>query len=195
MATLWRFPLQPQAFAAGTAVTAASLTSGLIGSQFPVIPGGIYEAGAKLSIRATGEITSTSATPTVILDFRVNSVGSAVGGAGVSVLAASAALAINVAATGWPFIMEYDGTIRSVSTGISANGVIHGQGIVYSGFGAAGGLSAIMEPRPFPITVALRTVSTLNTQIANQIDLGITLSSVTGTPSVTITDLWAELSA
>jgi len=193
MGQLWRFPLLPQPNVAGTAVTAAALTSGLLGAPVPVLPGGIYGDGARLSIRATGEVTSTSATPTVVLDFRMGAVGSAVASETV-VLAASSALAINVAATAWPFILEYDGTIRAVSTGVSANGVIHGQGKVFHGFGAAGGLAAAFVVLPFPITAALRTVSTLNTQINNQLDVGITLSSVTGTPSVTITDFWAELS-
>jgi hypothetical protein len=42
-------------------------------------------------------------------------------------------------------------------------------------------------------TAASRTVSTLNTKQPQECDLGITLSSVTGAPSVTVTDFWAEL--
>lgn len=187
MAQVWRFPLLPLSNSAPAGVTAAALTASGV-NPLPQLP--VFTvAGGRLSLRATGELTSTSATPTVTLGFYIGSVGQAIGSK--TAIAVSAALAINVAATAWPFIMEYDGTLRTES---SSAGVIHGQGIVYSGFGAAGGLSATMEPRPFPITAALRTVSTLNLSQVNEIDVGITLSSVTGTPSVTITDLWAELS-
>lgn len=187
MAQVWRFPLLPLTASAPSGVTAAALTASGCNPlpQLPVLT----TQGARLSVRATGELTSTSATPTVVLGFYMGSVGQAIGSK--AVLAASAALAINVAATAWPFIMEYDGTIRTES---SSAGVIHGQGIVYTGFGASGGLSAAMEARPMPITAALRTVSTLNFSQVNEIDVGITLSVTTGSPSVTITDLWAELS-
>src|SRR5258708_22236978 len=188
MAIMWRYPLQPLESGAGTAVTAAALTSGLGALPVPQLPP-VGTAGARLSLRCTGEITSTSATPTVILGFYVGSVGQAIGSK--AVIAVSAALAINVAATAWPFIMYWDGTIRSLSP---TAGVLHGQGGVKSGFGAAGGLSAAFVETPIPITAALRTLSTVNNDQTNEIDVGITLSSVTGTPSVTITDMWAELS-
>jgi len=188
VAQVWRFPGTPMADAAGVAVTAASLTgSGM--AKLPKIPASMLVRGGRLILQATLEITSTSATPTVILDFRVGAPGSAI--ASKIVLAASAALAINVAATGWPGIMKYEGTYRDLS---ATAGVVNGQGTVKSGFGAAGGLSAAMVETPIPITVALRTVSTVVTTVDQEIDVGVTLSSVTGTPSVLITNLWAELS-
>lgn len=190
MATLWRYPVQPQPAAAGTAVTAAALTSGMIGAAFPILPGGIYSAGARLSLRANGEITSSSSTPTCTLGFYFGAANTAIGSE--TALCVSAALAISASATAWPFIMEFDGTIRSLATGVSANGVIHGQGIV-TWWGNVG-LTGTGTPNPMPTTAAARTVFTLNTQLANQFDVGITLSSTTGSPSVTITDFWAELS-
>jgi hypothetical protein len=36
-------------------------------------------------------------------------------------------------------------------------------------------------------------VSTLNTQQNNQLDVGITLSATTGSPSVTVTGFYAEI--
>jgi hypothetical protein len=188
MAIMWRYPLQPVESAAGTAVTAAALTSGLGGLPVPQLPP-IGVAGAHLSLKCTGEVTSTSATPTVILGFYIGSVGQAIGSK--TVIAVSGALAINVAATAWPFIMHWDGTIRTLSP---SAGVINGQGYVKQNFGAAGGLATAFVDVPIPITAALRTVSTLNNDQTNELDVGITLSSVTGTPSVTITNFWAELS-
>ena len=84
--------------------------------------------GSRLSLRATGELTSTSSTPTVVLGFYIGSVGQAIGSK--AVIAATTTLAISASATAWPFIMEYDGTLRTES---SSAGVIHGQGIVFSG--------------------------------------------------------------
>lgn len=190
MAIMWRYPLQPLESGAGTAVTAATITSGLGGLPVPQLPP-VGVPGGRLSLRCTGEVTSTSATPTVILGFYIGSVGQAIGSK--TVLFASGALAINVAATAWPFIMYFDGTFRSLSPTV---GVLHGQGGVKSWFGASpnGGLNVAAAEFPIPITAALRTSSVMNNDQTNEIDVGITLSSVTGTPSVTITDMWAELS-
>lgn len=189
MATLWRFPCQPQQSAAGTAVTAAALTSGLIGTDFPVLPGAIYQPGARLALRAHGEITSTSATPTCTLGFYFGALGAAIGSE--TALCASAALAISASATAWPFTMIWNGTVRSLATGVSANGVLHGSGEVF--WWGNVGLTGAASVNPMPTTAAARTVSTFNTQAANQLDVGITLSVTTGAPSVTITDFWAEL--
>lgn len=185
MGQVWRFPAQPLQNAAGTAVTATSLTASGV-NPLPQLPP-IFQAGARLVLKATGELTSTSATPTVTLGFYVGTVGQAIGSK--TVIAVSAALAISATATAWPFIMEYDGTFRTLS---SSAGVIHGQGIVYSWFNT--GLTGDGTVNPMPTTAAARTVSTLNTSQLNEFDVGVTLSSATGTPSVTITDLWAELS-
>jgi hypothetical protein len=186
MATLWTWPLQPQASAAGTAVTAASLTASGV-APLPQLPGFLCQNGARLRLRATGELTSTSATPTVTLGFYFGGTGAAIGSK--TALAVSGALAISASATAWPFIMEYDGTIRTLSP---SAGVIHGQGIVYSWVNV--GLTGAGSVNPMPATAAARTVSTLNTQQNNEFDVGVTLSVTTGSPSVTVTDLWAELS-
>lgn len=185
MAQVWRFPLFPLQSAAGTAITAASLTASGI-ADLPQLPP-IAVSGSRLVIKATGEITSTSATPTCILGFYIGSIGQAIGSK--TAIAVSAALGISASATSWPFIMEYDGTLRTLS---SSAGVIHGQGTT-EWWGNVG-LTGAATVNPMPTTAAARTVSTLNTSQVNEIDVGVTLSSTTGTPSVTITDLWAELS-
>ena len=185
---VWRFPCTPFADGAGVAVNTVTLTgSGM--TKLPAIPKALLVRGGHIALKATLEVTSTSATPTVLLDFRLGAPNSAI--ASKIILAQSPALAINVAATAWPGIMEYDGTIRDLS---ATAGVINGQGTVKSGFGAAGGLALALAEFPMPITAALRTVSTLVTSVDLEADVGVTLSSVTGTPSVLITNLWAELS-
>jgi hypothetical protein len=192
MATLWRFPAQPQPYTAGTAVTAAALTSGLVGVSLPQIPGGIITPGARLSLKANLEITSTSATPTCSLGFYFGAVtGSAIAIGSETLLGAASVIAISATATAWAATMTYDGTFRALATAGAANGVIHGSGWVFSGWNT--GLTAIGTVYPLGNTAAGRTVSTYNTAVANQLDIGVTLTSVTGTPSVTVTDFWGEL--
>ena len=45
-----------------------------------------------------------------------------------------------------------------------------------------------MVDTPLPITLALRTVSTLNTSQNIELDIGITMSATTGTPSLLVTN-------
>jgi hypothetical protein len=188
MAQVWRFPCTPLVDAAGVAVTAAALTGSGI-AELPQVPSSVLVKGAHLSLHANFEVTSTSATPTVVMSFYAGAVGSVIGSK--ILIAASPALVINVAATSWPGIMKWDGRFSTLSP---TAGVLHGSGAVKSGFSAAGGLAAQLQEFPLPITLALRTVSTFNTSVPLEIDVGVTLSSVTGTPSVLVTDLFAELS-
>ena len=187
MAVVWRYPLQPLQNAAASAVTAAALTASGI-NPLPQLPP-VAIPGSRLSIRATGEFTFTSSTPTVVLGFYMGSVGQAIGSK--AVLCATTTLAVSASATLWPFILEYDGTFRTL---LSASGVIHGQGLCYMA-NTTTGLSAAMTVNPMPITAAARTVSTnVDTSQVNEIDVGITLSTSTGVTGVYVTDLWAELS-
>ena len=192
MATLWRWPAQPQTNTTGTAVTAAALTSGLVAVNLPVIPGGILTPGARLNMRAHLEITSTSATPTCSLGFYFAAVtGSAIAIGSETLLGAATGIAISASATAWAATMVYNGTFRALATAGAANGVIHGSGEVHSFWNT--GLTAAGVLLPLGVTAAGRTVSTINTNVANQLDIGVTLTSTTGTPSVTVTDFWAEI--
>ena len=94
----------------------------------------------------------------------------------------------STSATAWPFQMEYEGEFRNLG---GSAGSIHGQGKVESWFNV--GLTGDGTTNPMPTTAALRTVSTLNTYQNNQIDVGVTLSVTTGSPSVTVTDVFFDL--
>lgn len=184
-AQVWRFPLQPIQYAAGTAVTAAALTSGLGGISPPQLPP-MYLPGARLDINVLLEITSGSATPTNTLDLRMGSVGQAI--ASKTILAATSALALPASVTAGPAEMRWWGRIRAISPSAMS---IYGQGWVLN----VSSLTAYAgTPLPFPVTQAARTVSTLNSDQVNELDLGVTLSATTGTPSVTVADFAAELS-
>lgn len=187
MAVVWSYPVQPFDTSAGSAVTAAALTAGTP-SPPPVAPP-IQLAGTAIRITANGEVTSTSATPTCTLGFYVSPEATAIGSA--TALCVSPAMALLSTTTAWPFMMKYEGTIRSLSTSSGGNGVFHGQGyVLWWGNVSLTGDAAVF---PMPTTAAARTVSTINTYTNLQFDVGVTLSVTTGAPSVTITDFNVEL--
>lgn len=183
-AQVWRFPLQPIQYAAGTAVTAAALTSGLGAISPPQLPP-VYAPGAKLTLEVWLEITSGSATPTNTMDLRMGSVGQAI--ASKTVIAATGALALPASVTAGPAYMYWSGRVRALSPSAMS---LYGQGYVKN----VSSLTAFIADAPFPATAAARTVATFNTDQVNELDFGITLSATTGSPSVTVADFSAELS-
>ena len=188
MAVVWSYPLSPFDVAAGSAVTGGTTLTAGTPTPPPVSPP-IQLAGTAIRITANGEATSTSATPTVTLGFYISPEGTAIGSA--TALCTSMGLPLAATTTAWQFMMKYEGTIRSLSTSSGGNGVIHGQGYVF--WSGATGLTALGNIYPMPVTAAARTVSTINTYSNLQFDVGVTLSSTTGSPSVTITDFNVEL--
>ncbi len=184
MAQQWRYPLSPIVAGSGTAVTAAALTSGLGGLPLPQLQP-VDRPGGRLIIEAQLEHSSSSATPTLTLGLYIGSVGQAIGSK--TLLAASSALALSASAAGWPIMLYYSGKFRTLSP---SAGVIYGQGWIKQG----SALTTFSAAVPFPVTQALRTVSALNTDQVNELDIGITLSATTGAPSVTVTDFSPEYS-
>jgi hypothetical protein len=178
----WSAPPTPMSNVAGAAVTAAALTAGTPQPPY-VIPGGTLDYGSKLILEADLEVTSTSVTPTLTVGFYIGAVGGAIGSA--VLLAATQALPIAATETAWPVTVRWKGTIRTLS---ATAGVIQGSGESLNPTSLTAWTSA-----PFPATAAARTVSTLNTSQNNQLDVGITLSSTTGTPSVTCTGFYARV--
>lgn len=182
MAVLWSYPPAPLSPVAGVAVTAAALTAGTPLPP-PIIPGGALIPGSRLRLEADLEMTSSSATPTLTIGFYIGAVGGAIGSA--TVLVVSSANAMSASAAAWPISLRYKGIIRTLS---SSAGVIQGTAVLNYATSLTAWGSA-----PLPQTAAARTVSTLNTQQNNQLDVGITLSSTTGSPSVTCTGFYAEV--
>lgn len=188
MAQVWRFPLTPLPIAAGVAVTAAALTGSGLG-KLPQIPASLLVEGGRLSVRAHLEASCTTTGSTGVVGLYGGLPGTAIGSK--VLIAASPSLSFATGAAAWPGFFTYDGTFRTLS---ATAGVLHGSGTFKSGFVAAGGgLAAALVEYPLPITLALRTVTVLTAQNI-ELDLGITMSATTGTPSLTVTDLWAELS-
>jgi hypothetical protein len=183
VAVLWTYPaaLAGTSAAAGTAVTAAALTAGTP-TPVPVLPP-IQVAGTRLRVHAHLEMTSTSATPTLTIDIRLGAVAGAIGSA--TVLGSTPANAMSASAAAWPIKLFWEGTFRNLGTAVT----MHGAGEQLYGTSLTAWTST-----PFPVTAAARTTAaTINTEINNQLDIGITLSSITGSPSVTVTELHVTL--
>jgi hypothetical protein len=177
--TGWNAPVYPLSSAAGSAVTAAALTAAY--SPAPVIGGGQLNPGTRLIFEADLEMTSSSATPTLTLGFYIGAVGGAIGSA--TLIAATPAQAMSASAAAWPIKLRFRGRVQSLSPTAA---VVHGTGELLYGTSLTAWTCS-----PFPVTAAARTVSTLNTSQNNQLDVGVTLSSTTGSPSVTCTDFHA----
>jgi hypothetical protein len=148
---------------------------------------GLIGLGTEMRIRAHGEMTSTSATPTLKFGFYWGTVGAAISGA--VIIAESPATAMSASAASWPWMVEWDGEFRAMSnTGGLNTGSLNGMGKVHRG----SSLTAFAVPEAMPVTKALRTVA-LDTSVNKQLMMGITLSATTGSPSITVDDLIVEL--
>lgn len=183
MQTIWSAPVGPLSSAAGSANTAAALAAGTP-VPAPIIPGGTLQLGSRLLLEADLEYSSsTGVSSNLTVDFRIGAVSGAI--ASATVIASTAATALASSAAAWPIKLRYRGTIRALSpTAASVQGT--GELLFPSSLTA-------WATSPFPATAAARVVSTLNTQQNNQLDVGITLSATTGSPSVTVTGFYAEI--
>lgn len=173
----WSRPVPGFPIADGPSVTAAVLTDASPTADPIILPADLLEKGSRLILDAQGQLTSTSATPTVILGFYY-------GGTGGVALAVSAALAISATETAWPWLLHWEGKVRATGS----SGSIVGQGWVKKG----ASISTWIAETPVPITAALRTV-TIDTTARKQLSVGCTFSVTTGTPTLVCTDFAAEI--
>lgn len=179
---LWSAPWAPVGAADGPAVTAAALTDA---SPIPQkqVPFSTWQVGTQIWLHAQGDVTSTSATPTAQLGFYLGTPGSIATAAAVAV---SPALALTATTTAFEWMLDWFGEVRSLGSA----GQLYGCGYVTWGGGAAS-VAADMPQFPVPATAAARLV-TVSTLLAAYLMVGCTLSSVTGTPSVTCRHAFGE---
>jgi hypothetical protein len=201
MAQQWRYPLTPVSGVAGVPVTAAALTSGFTGTaatyagqSLPQLPP-LDRPGGRLIIEAQLEYTTIAAfSGTVTLAVYAGASGLAIGSkVNPGLVVASGPLSLPASATAWPVYFYFACRFRALGGGTptpaSAVGVSYGQGWVKW----ANTISAFTVA-PVPVTAAARTVSTWNTSNVNELDFGITPSTVTDFTNVTMTDFSAEYS-
>ena len=154
----------------------------------------MLQLGTRIRLHAAGEYTATSSTPTVILGFYMNIVGTAIGTTEV-ILAASAANTASATATAWPYSIWWFGRVITLSGPGNATGAsVWGMGECKFPTSLTAWTIA-----PIPITAALRTVTQagqlegLATNTNQKIMFGTTWSTTTGVTSFTCDEFTCEL--
>jgi hypothetical protein len=190
-------PVPPLNVSSISPAIAAALTD-ISPAEIIVGPGPYQLAlGMRIKLFAMGEYTTTSATPTCVLGFYMNAVGTAIGTT-EAILAAGPANAAGASATAAPWQAWWNGRVTAISgPADAANATVYGQGEVKWSVNAGGGTNAWTSVNPIPLTAALKTVaqtatglSTLNNQ---KIMIGSTWSTVTGVTSMTCDEFTCEL--
>lgn len=151
----------------------------------PILPANSVRPGTILKLEAEGEWSAT-ATPTLILGFilGVPTTGGAV--TVTTVLAESAAQTLS-AQTSWPWRMEY--RCKFTNTG-STDGTVVGSGDLEIALAA---INTYSVTAALPITLALRTVATINTTVANAIGVCATFSASNAANNVRVYSMTAML--
>lgn len=170
-------PVPPFPAAASTAFNTFTTKQNVSSAgTVPCIPANKLRSGSKLSIKASGNF-STTATPTLSLGFWF----------GTRALVMTGDLAISSlittgTATSWPWIMD----LEAICTGAGATGSLLLQGKLYLGTA----LTTFAAPVPIPITAGLRTV-TFDTTIERAIGVSAAYSASSASNQVQVDDIRA----
>jgi hypothetical protein len=171
----WVNPVPPLHNTSGVAYnTSVTLTDV---STLPniTIPANLLEIGTTIRLRACGQFSNT-ATPTLLMGFYYGGV------AGVA-LAASSAVTTTTAAAAWPWILEYQGRVRSIGSAGS---------IVGQGMWSLGTALTAFTYRPIPEVAASRTV-TIDTTTAKAITIGAQWGTNSASNTLTCDEISVEL--
>lgn len=158
---------------AGTAYASSVTLTDVSPPPQLTLPANYLQKGSVLRVTAAGTFSNT-ATPTLLL-------GVYYGGVAGTALAATGATTTTTGATNWPFILEYEGIVRTTGT----SGTIMGSGRVY----LATSLTAY-SLIPIPST-AIATV-TIDTTTAKAITLGAQWGTNSASNTLTVTKFLVE---
>jgi hypothetical protein len=191
--TLWSAPVGPlTGLSSVSPGSATALTD--ISPMNAVIPPEQLAIGTRIRIRAYGEYTATTAASTIVWSFVMNQVGTPIATTPATI-AATAALTASTTATAWPWMLEYEGRMSSITSPgavSNTNAVLVGQGKSYLPTSLTAWTVA-----PFPITAALRTVTQtatgLVTNTSQIIAVTTTITTATGISNITCDELTVEL--
>ena len=191
--TLWSAPVPPLGVASNSAAVAAALTD--YSPQETVILPGQLLLGTRIRLRAYGSYVSSAATATPTWGFYLSNAGTSLVAATSLALAVTAAITVaNTGSVSWPWKMEWDGQVRTVSTAVAGTATYFGNGkfdnpASISTFAAASAA--------FPITLALRTATQVagggNTQLGQMVSVGIFPNVTTALTTMTCDELTCEL--
>jgi hypothetical protein len=155
------------ALASSTTLTDISPTPNL------TLPANFLQVGSGLRLTAAGFFSNTS-TPTLLLGFYY-------GGVAGTALAATGATTTTTGATSWPWILEWEGVVRTVGS----SGTIMGNGKLFLGTSLT-----VFAPIPIPAT-AIATV-TIDTTTAKAITVGAQWGTNSASNTTTCTKLIVE---
>jgi hypothetical protein len=190
--TLWSAP-QPNLNSASASPAIAAALTDISPSEVLIRPGDLA-LGTRIRLFACGEYTTTSATPTCILGFYMNAVGTAIGTTAAK-LGATSAVNSGASSTAVPWQLIWYGFVKALTgPADAANASVYGQGRLYW----ATTLTAWAQAGiPFPVTAAERTVAQTATGLittgTQKVMVGSTWSTTTGVTSMTCQELTCEL--
>lgn len=193
--TVWSAPVQPLNVASASPAIAAAITD-ISPTEVVILPG-MLQAGTRIRLYAHGEYTTTSATPTCVLGFYLNQVGTAIGTT-PAILAAGPANAAGATATAAPWQAWWNGRVTAVTgpADAASSATVYGQGEVKWSTVAGGG-AAWTAITAVPLTAALKSVAQtatgLITTTAQKVIIASTWSTVTAVTSMTCDELTCEL--
>lgn len=189
--TYWAAPVPPLGFASNSPAIAAAITD-VSPQQVNLLPG-MLEIGTRIRLRAYGEYTATSATPTLIIGFYLNGTGVALSTT-PAVLAACSATTVSASAVAWPWMADYEGQVRALTNpAAGTTAQVYGMGKVW----LPASLTSFAAPLAMPATAAARTVSQtatgLITNAEQTVSVATTWSTAAGVTSLTCDELTCEL--
>jgi len=176
-------PVGPFATAIGAAFNTFTARQFIDPLPTPVILAGVLRPSTRLKIEAEGEY-STTGTPTLVIGCALGIVG-ATGALGTPVvLAESSAITTPSAAAAFHWRLEYRGLVTATGTA----GSITGTGSLEYGTS----LTAVTTI-PIPITLALRTVATIDTTIQRGVGIVATWGTSNAANSIKVYNCTAIL--
>lgn len=191
--TLWSAPIGPLTGNSSVSPgTATALTD--ISPMNAVLYGGTLDVGTRIRIRAYGGYTATTTASTIVWSFVMNQVGTAIATTPAT-LAATAALTASASAVAWPWMLEYEGRMSSITqpgaVGATTAQIV-GQGKSYLPTSLTAWTLA-----PFPVTAALRTVAQTATGLVTNtpqiVAVTTTITTATGITNITCDELTVEM--
>ena len=186
MALRWSYPPAEQGYVDGPTASTAALVDITPGSQPPQIPP-VWERGMRLRVHAHGWATSGSATPTFTMGLYLAAPAVLIASALVLSITGNCPLPAAVTQGGW--LLDGVWECRALSTPASATaGQLAGRGRVLP----PSSLTAFGADQSMPATYAGRLLS-FNSTLQQNLLLGVTLSAITGSPSIACEQLTAEL--
>lgn len=190
--TLWSAPVPPLGVASNSAAVAAALTD--YSPQETVILPGLLNLGTRIRLRAYGSYVSAAATATPTWGFYLSNAGTAlVAGTSLPLAVTAAVTVANTSSASWPWALEWDGQVRTVSTATAGTATYFGNGKFYN----PSSISAYAVPFAMPITLALRTATQVagggNTQLGQMVSVGIFPNVTTSLTTMTCDELTCEL--